>query len=192
MRHGLLAATIVLKDEEVVYFQQYLDQHIERFQPFDAVEMNVIEEMVGAAWRGRRSAGMQTIILDTQFPDSESSARDAQEFLDSFNKLAASPALALLHRYELHYHRIYHHCIHTLLKLQKTRPERAAEPGESAVPNEPKPASAPVAQPPSPPPTPISPVPNEPKPAAPWIAEMPPDRFVSPYSSRPTKPKENN
>jgi hypothetical protein len=157
LRHGLLAATIVLNGEQIEHFQQYLDQHIERFHPFDDVEMNLVEEMVGAAWRVRRSAGMQTMFLDTQFASIEPSGNEGQDLLDSLNKLAASPALGLLHRYEMHYHRIYHRSIATLLKLQKSRPTPAVEP---ELPNEPKPA--PVPQPPSPPPSPASPVPNEP------------------------------
>jgi hypothetical protein len=148
-RHGLLATCVVLADEEAPFFQQYLDQHIARFLPADDVEMNLVEEMVSAAWRARRSTGMQTIFFDIEFANAESSGNKGQDLLDSMNKLAESPALRLLHRYEVHYHRVYHRCIDTLIKLQKSRPV------EPAVPNEPKPAM---------PNEPKAAVPNEPEP----------------------------
>jgi hypothetical protein len=112
------------------------------FPKWDDVEMNVVEEMVSASWRARRATGMQTILFNTEFANVEPPGSDGQDLLDSVNKLADSPAVRLLHRYETHYHRVYHRCIATLLKLQRSRP--AAEP---AVPNEPKPV-----------------VPNEPEP----------------------------
>jgi hypothetical protein len=184
-RHGLLATCVVLADEEAPYFQLYLDQHIARFLPADDVEMNVVEEMVSAAWRERRSTGLQTMFFDIGLPDGESSGNEAQDILDSVNKLAESPAVRLLHRYEVHYHRVYHRCLDSLIKLQKSRPIIPAEPDipnepKRPVPNEPEPASeaptptpipavigvhrcASVANPPSSPADP--PVPNEPKPA---------------------------
>jgi hypothetical protein len=154
-RHGLLTATIVLKTEEKEAFGQYLDQHIQHFQPADDVELNLVEEMVGAAWRARRSAGMQTMVFDAEFAAIELSGCLGNDMVDAFNRLAASPALGLFHRYETHYHRIYHRCIQTLLKVQKARPKTPAEP---ELPNEPKPAAPnepnPAAEAPSPIPTP--------------------------------------
>jgi len=158
-RHGLLTATIVLKTEEKEAFGQYLDQHIQHFQPADDVELNLVEEMVGAAWRGRRAAGMQTMVYDAEFAAIEPSGCLGNDMVDAFNRLAASPALALFHRYETHYHRIYHRCIQTLTKIQKGR---GAAPAQPELPNEPKPASVP--QPPPPSPSLVSPLPNEPKP----------------------------
>jgi hypothetical protein len=144
-RHGLLAHTMVLRTEDKEAFGQYLDQHLERWQPFDDVELNLVEEMVGAAWRGRRAAGMQTMVYDAEIAAIEPSGCSGNDLVDAFNRLAASPALGLFHRYETHYHRIYHRCIATLMKLQKARlaapaePAAPAAPAEPAVPNEPKP-----------------------------------------------------
>jgi hypothetical protein len=146
-RHGLLAHTMVLRTEDKEAFGQYLDQHLEHWKPFDDVELNLVEEMVGAAWRGRRAAGMQTMVYDAEIAAIEPSGCGGSDLVDAFNRLAASPALGLFHRYETHYHRIYHRCITTLTKLQKARlsaPAAPAEPAEVALPNEPKP------EPPSP------------------------------------------
>jgi hypothetical protein len=155
-RHGLLAHTMVLRTEDKEAFGQYLDQHLEHWKPFDDVELNLVEEMVGAAWRGRRAAGMQTMVYDAEIAAIEPSGCGGSDLVDAFNRLAASPALGLFHRYETHYHRIYHRCIATLMKIQKARLAAAApEPVELAVPNEPKPE--PVPQPA---------VPNEPKPGS--------------------------
>jgi hypothetical protein len=183
-RHGLLATCVVLKEEGAANFQAYLDQHIARFLPADDVEMNIVEEMVSAAWRARRATGMQTIFFNTEFANVEKTGCDGQDLLASVNKLAEAPAVRLLHRYETHYHRVYHRCIDTLLKLQKAgrvaaesallnEPEpivpNEPEPivlnePEPVVPNEPKLESVP--QPPSPPPTPAPPKPASASPAA--------------------------
>jgi hypothetical protein len=172
-RHGLLATCVVLKEEGAANFQAYLDQHIARFLPADDVEMNIVEEMVSAAWRARRATGMQTIFFNTEFANVEKTGCDGQDLLDSVNKLAEAPAVRLLHRYETHYHRVYHRCIDSLIKLQKSRP---VAPAEAELPNEPKPApESPdalgvnrVSSAANPPVFPAGPaLPNEPKPATP-------------------------
>ena len=149
-RHGLLAHTMVLRIEDKEAFGHYFDQHLEHWKPFDDVEMNLVEEMVGAAWRGRRAAGMQTMVYDAEIAAIEPSGCGGNDLVDAFNRLAASPALGLFHRYETHYHRIYHRCIATLMKLQKARLAAPTESAEAELPNEPKLA-----------------VPNEPKPSVP-------------------------
>jgi hypothetical protein len=177
-RHGLLAHTMVLRSEDKESFGQYLDQHLQRWQPFDDVELNLVEEMVGAAWRGRRAAGMQTMVYDAEIAAIEPSGCGGSDLVDAFNRLAVSPALGLFHRYETHYHRIYHRCIATLMKLQKARlAAPAAEPADLAVPNEPKPEPNPQPQSLSPTPTPASlepALPNEPKPGSVPHPEPPP------------------
>jgi hypothetical protein len=150
-RHGLLADCVLLVGEETANFQAYLDQHIARFLPADDVEMNLVEEMVSAAWRGRRATGLQTIFFSTEFGNIAPSGNEGQDLLDAVNKLAGSPGIRLLHRYEVHHHRVYHRCIDTLIKLQKSRP---AAPAEAELPNEPKPVL---------PNEPEAAVPNEPK-----------------------------
>ncbi|HWC98112.1 MAG TPA: hypothetical protein VG456_15235, partial [Candidatus Sulfopaludibacter sp.] len=149
-------------------FQEYLDQHIDRFQPADDVEMNLVEEMVAAAWRERRSAGLQTQLFNQEFDDLENSGDYLRHTLKTFNKLATSPAIALLQRYETRYHLTYHRSMATLLKLQKVRQ------AESPIPNEPKP---------QPDPDPIAPIPNEPEPPIPS-----PDPLPSPARSADTTP----
>ncbi|HWC95282.1 MAG TPA: hypothetical protein VG456_00995, partial [Candidatus Sulfopaludibacter sp.] len=141
---------------------------IDRFQPFDDVEMNLVEEMVAAAWRERRSAGLQTQLFNQEFDDLENSGDYLRHTLKTFNKLATSPAIALLQRYETRYHLTYHRSMATLLKLQKVRQ------AESPIPNEPKPEFDP---------DPIAPIPNEPKPPIPS-----PDPPPSPARSADTAP----
>ncbi|HWC96121.1 MAG TPA: hypothetical protein VG456_05215, partial [Candidatus Sulfopaludibacter sp.] len=159
------------RGEPTENFQEYLDQHIDRFQPADDVEMNLVEEMVAAAWRERRSAGLQTQLFNQEFDDLENSGDDLRHTLKTFNKLATSPAIALLQRYETRYHLTYHRSMATLMKLQKTRQ------AESAIPNEPKP---------EPNPDPIAPIPNEPKPRS---ATNPPIPNPQPPTPSPCLPR---
>jgi hypothetical protein len=147
-RHGLLAKTVTLSNEAEEDFLEYLDQHVDRFQPADDVEMNLIEEAVGAAWRERRSAGLQTFMLDLEMAAIPISADFRVDMVEAFNRLATKPGLALLQRYETRFHLIYHRAIATLMKLQKSRRPDPDPP----IPNEPKP-------------DPIVALPNEPKPA---------------------------
>lgn len=157
-RHGLLAKTILLAHEDKECFQQYIDQHIERFHPADDVEMNIVEEAVSAAWRERRCADLITMAMDTAIEDVETAVDGRRQLLSAFHNLASGPDMRLLQRYETRYHLMYHRCINTLIKLQKNRfapePEPSVPPPavvqnepEPVVQNEPEPAAALPARP---------------------------------------------
>ena len=173
LRHGLLAATVVLQHEDTENFQTYLDQHIERFQPVDYVEMNVVEEMVAATWRLHRAWALQTHLLDKEIE-----THVGEEVFDamatSVTRLSTEPGLALLHRYETRLHLVYHRCISTLARLRASRPS----PAEPAIPNEPK-NTAPI------PPPPKAAVRNEPGHIAPVFPYPPFPNRVQPGSSEP-------
>jgi hypothetical protein len=133
LRHGLLAKCVVLPHENHDNFQIYLDQHAERFQVADQVEMNVVEDMVSAAWRLRRNVDMQTTMLEREMANYDSPFA-VDNLVAAFNKLAGEPGLRLLLRYENSLHRQYYRCLSALTHLQKTRPE----PEEMGLPNEPE------------------------------------------------------
>src|SRR5580700_5988678 len=66
LRHGLCAKCIVLDHESRENFLTLLQQHVDRFQPADEVEFNMIEEMCAAYWRQRRAWAIETGMLDNQ------------------------------------------------------------------------------------------------------------------------------
>jgi hypothetical protein len=131
VRHGLLARCLVLEDESPEAFQALLAQHIDRLQPADPLELDLVEEMVAAAWRLRRSWAIETHMMDTvpAEPDSDSDTDPIDRITAAFKTLAASPVLPLMHRYETRLHMIYQRALHNLLLLR------------TAIPNEPSPIS---------------------------------------------------
>ena len=105
LRHGLLAKQVVLSNEASGYFDCVIAQHIRRFGPADGVELGMIEEMAAAFWRLRRAWAIETSLMDQGV----------------VSTLAASPQLALLHRYEARLHRMYKRAMNTFLLLHKTK-----------------------------------------------------------------------
>jgi hypothetical protein len=185
LRHGLLAATVVLQHEDTENFQTYLEEHIERFQPADYVEMNVVEEMVAATWRLHRSWALQTRLLDKEI-DTHTGEEVADAMAASVAKLAAEPGLALLQRYETRLHLVYHRCIATLARLRASRRSSPAAPSLPNEPNIPVPGRLPSPAP-APVPGPWPPhaaLPNEPNRIARNFANPP-----SPHPVPPARPE---
>ena len=54
IRHGLSARAVVLHGEEPADFAQLRDSYVQRFQPADQAEMDLVETMVSSRWRLRR------------------------------------------------------------------------------------------------------------------------------------------
>jgi hypothetical protein len=129
LRHGLLARCLVLDDESPEAFQSVLAHHIERIQPVDSLELGLVEEMVAAWWRGRRSWAIETEMLCAAGRDPASPPTPVSRMATAFKDLAGSPALPLMHRYETRLHMIYQRAFHNLLLLR------------AAIPNDPSPIS---------------------------------------------------
>src|SRR5580704_15321000 len=129
LRHGLCAKCIVLDHESRENFLILLQQHVDRFQPADEVEFNMIEEMCAAYWRQRRAWAIETALLDQQIA-LQSDGSDTDRMASAFDTLAAAPALPLLHRYETRLHLMYQRALRTLIMLRTVK-----------LPNEPSPIS---------------------------------------------------
>jgi len=155
LRHGLTSKTLVLANECPEKFNQLLQTYIDKFQPQDGVEMNLVDEMVAARWRQQRVWMVQTAAMDLQmdkqvdefasspYPVTEPT-RIAMAFLAMAND---EKALELLMRYETSYSRMHDRAMKTLMRLRETpltpeslqqsNPLPQAEPVVQAV--EPKP-----------------------------------------------------
>jgi hypothetical protein len=126
IRHGLLSGSLVLEDESPEGFQALLAQHLARFQPADDLELGLVEEMVAACWRMRRSWAIETHMLDTVAAADPAAAGTALDRITAaFKSLAESAALPLMHRYETRLHMVYQRALHNLMLLR------------AAIPNEP-------------------------------------------------------
>jgi hypothetical protein len=143
IRHGLCAKCIVLDHESRENFLILLQQHVDLFQPANEVEFGMIEEMCAAYWRQRRAWSIETELLDKQIA-LQSGETGPERMAAAFDRLAASPTLSLLHRYETRLHLMYQRSLRTLAMLRDVTP-----------PNDPSPISEPsppaADQPPPPP-----------------------------------------
>lgn len=146
--HGLFAKCVLLDGEGIEEFEVLMQAHLDRFQP-DKVELCVIEQMCAAQWRLGRVMTMETQALNKQLALQPAGA-NPYPLADAFAAAAASPAMALLQRYESRLQLIYQRAIRSLKLLRTIE----AGPNETAK-NEPNPSaehSEPVqSDPPSPP-----------------------------------------
>ena len=127
LRHGLTSKTLVLANESPEKFNQLLQTYIEKFQPQDGVEMNLVDEMVSARWRQQRVWMVQTAAMDLQmdkqveefarlpYPVTEPT-RIAMAFLAMANQ---EKALELLMRYETNYSRMHDRAMKALFRLRE-------------------------------------------------------------------------
>ena len=122
-RHGLLARCVVVEGESHEGFEETLTEHLERFQPADGVELGIVEEMVAAWWRMRRAWAIESRLL-TDCVDTQPPCDPTGRLTAAFNSLADSPALALLHRYEIRLHRMYQRGLRNLQLLQRADTKR--------------------------------------------------------------------
>lgn len=146
--HGLTANFTVLDHESQDDFQILLDAHVDRFQPADDVELELVHAMAITRWRIRRVAELETELLENKVAlcqrDIEGefdTIGDAGRAAYAFEKLADDgKAMALLIRYETSLARLYERTSKRLEELQN-RPLRN-EPTEPITPD-PKPTSPP-------------------------------------------------
>ena len=136
MRHGLLAKTVLLSNEDPAVFKQLFYMMIERFSPLDDVEMSMIEDMTAACWRLHRAMAMEKSILEAGIaarPNIPPIEQIAGSFSDSVNALDLDRLL----RHQTRLQNIYQRALRGLAQLRKmARPEGTAD-----LPNEP---SAPI------------------------------------------------
>ena len=140
LRHGMTSKTLVLANESPAKFDQLLQMYIEKFQPQDGVEMNLVDEMVAARWRQQRGWVIQTAALDLQMENQEVEVRSepgrlAQAFTAMANQ---EKMLELIMRYETSFSRMHDRAMKALFRLRE----------EQNLRNDPKPV------PPAPPPDP--------------------------------------
>ena len=135
VKHGLSGNTLVLTNESRPMYNDLLDAFVERFQPADAVEFELLLEMVAARWRLRRVWSIETAMIDVEMDDQEDNLAKDRGDVDevvrialAFKSLAEGKGLSLLSRYEARLRRIYEKALADLRQLQSTRPPRDIAP----------------------------------------------------------------
>jgi hypothetical protein len=142
LRHGIVARkTILLECEDPNQFQDMLEEFAETYQPGNAVEQDLVDEMLSSRWRSGRLSMIVTSLLDMQMnqqrlqiaPPTTARPDPARPIATAFKSLAdESKALALALRYETRLRRIFERAFDTLRDLQRERKMESAK-SESVV-----------------------------------------------------------
>jgi hypothetical protein len=119
-KHGLTSSKIVLPGEDPAEYDAFRADILEQYQPANAIEQILVEELAAAGWRLNRSRAVETEILKKLMGDAaDSSVGLATVFVEKpkeFNRLL---------RYLTSIERAYYRVLDKLTRLQKER--RAAE-----------------------------------------------------------------
>ncbi len=148
LSHGLTAKAHVLTNESQAAFDKLRLEYVNRFRPQDGVEMDLVDDMVGARWRLRRIAIMQTAAFDLQMDKDDVEVTKCFKQIDQPTRLVLAlgklsneeKSLQLLMRYETTYNRMYDRAMKALERLQKGRPEAEESETSEDLRNDPPPA----------------------------------------------------
>ncbi len=119
LRHGLTGNFNVLPNESQDDFQVLLDAYIDRFDPADPVETELVRTMAITRWRLGRIGNLESGMLENEMAQS----KDADSPLAAaFRNLANDgKALSLLIRYEATLNRLHDRTLKQLELLQSDR-----------------------------------------------------------------------
>jgi hypothetical protein len=124
-KHGLTSSRVVLPGEDAAEYDAFRADILEQYQPANATEQILAEELAAAGWRLNRSRAVETEILKKLMGDAADSAVGlATVFVEKpkeFNRLL---------RYLTSIERAYFRVLNILTKLQK---ERRAEEQAAAL-----------------------------------------------------------
>jgi hypothetical protein len=148
LKHGFTSTRrVVLTGEDPDRFQQFFSGCMDVFSPANAVEEDLVQQMVAARWRTMRIWGVESGLFDDQmirqhdtieeqFRDPASNIPLARAFRTLTDE---SHSLSLAVRYESRLQRVYQHAWATLRELQRHRQPQTTEaaPSEAASPEPP-------------------------------------------------------
>jgi hypothetical protein len=119
-KHGLTSSKIVLPGEDPAEYDAFRADILEQYQPANATEQILAEELAAAGWRLNRSRAVETEVLKKLMGDAADSAVGlATVFVEKPKEFER------LQRYLTSIERAYYRALDKLTRLQKKR--RAAE-----------------------------------------------------------------
>ena len=124
LRHGLLARTVVLEDENGDTFADLLAAFERDLHPQNDVERSLVENMAIGRWRLLRLWAIERTSLKSEMEKHDPEANDpATRAAMAFRALGdQSRCLDLLNRYEARFGRQYARSLNLLLKLNTVPP----------------------------------------------------------------------
>lgn len=146
-KHGLSSKLVVQHNEDDKQFQLLLAAFIEKFQPADPVEHELVFEAAAARFQLRRAWALETATLDRQMEDQRDTIDRLHPVEDEETRLAVafetlsnqSNTLNLLNRYHSRIRRDYEKAIRDLEHMRASRTLT-----QPKLPNEPRKPAAPA------------------------------------------------
>jgi hypothetical protein len=132
MRHGLLAATVVLSNEDAAQFEALFYLLVDRFHPVDDIEMSAIEEMAACYWRLRRAFAMETSLLESGIA-AQFTGTPLEQTTAAFCDPNRQRSFELLHRYQTRLQNMYDRALRSLVTLRKLPKQLPNEPRTPSV-----------------------------------------------------------
>jgi hypothetical protein len=140
VRHGLLAADTVLAAENPAGFQNYVDALLDRFQPADDFELQLLADLASASWRKLRTRALETRMLDQASGKvvlpADADGLDA--LVAAFDRALANPTFSNLSRYERQFESHFDRAFRRLLAYHRSpfaqqSPTEEEDPAPQAV-----------------------------------------------------------
>ena len=82
VRHGLLAKSVCLTNEDTEKFKELLQDYLDRFQPIDKVELRLVEQIASASFRLERFASTETSLFDLEMNKQTSQTENQFQKID--------------------------------------------------------------------------------------------------------------
>src|SRR5437764_3896175 len=75
LRHGLTAKAVVLSTEDPARFHELLNDYLDRYQPADKVELDLVRELAACRWRLQRAWCIETAAFEISTPSAHGQRR---------------------------------------------------------------------------------------------------------------------
>ncbi|HEV8145810.1 MAG TPA: hypothetical protein VGP79_05500 [Bryobacteraceae bacterium] len=145
MKHGLTAAQILIPSESADEFEAHAASFRDRFAPVDSVESFLVDQMIVAAWRLRRTRILESAVFaQREFEVARNQREREEELTDEADHIvtayrrecSGTNSLENISRQETRIERAFYRAMHELARLRKSVPP-AAQPILQNEPNSP-------------------------------------------------------
>ena len=136
LTHGLTAAQILIPSESADDFESHAASFRDRWAPVDSVESFLVDQMIVAAWRLRRTRILESAVFaQREFEVARNQREREEELTDEADHIvtayrrecSSTNSLENISRQETRIERAFYRAMHELARLRKSVPP-AAEP----------------------------------------------------------------
>jgi hypothetical protein len=134
LTHGLTAAQILIPSESADEFESHAASFRDRFAPVDSVESFLVDQMIVAAWRLRRTRILESAVFaQREFEVARNQREREEELTDAADHIvtayrrecSGTNSLENISRQETRIERAFYRAMHELNRLRKSAPAAA-------------------------------------------------------------------